>query len=240
MKQAVVALALASLVGIGRPLAADFPPPAQSAPVPPPIYSPASPSKTWNGFYLGINGGYGFGSSQWSLNGTPTNVFSPNGALVGGTLGFNLAISEVLVGFEGDADWAGLDGSVGNCAVNSAGAVAACETKNNFLGTARLRVGYQYDRMLPYVTGGAAFGNISAGLNPPAAFQSALRAGWVAGGGLEYALTDNWWAKAEYLYVSFGNASSCTTIANCGTASGAAVTLTENLVRAGFNYRFPW
>jgi outer membrane immunogenic protein len=237
MKPAVVALVLASLVGTGRLLAADFPTPAQSTPVP--FYSPAPPSKSWNGFYLGVNGGYGLGTSQWSLNGTPTNIFSPNGALAGGTLGFNLAISEVLVGLEGDADWAGLDGNVGNCAINTAGAVAACETKNNFLGTARLRVGYQFDRLLPYVTGGAAFGNISTGLKPPASFDSTFTAGWTAGVGIEYALTDTWSAKAEYLYVVFGNAS-CTTIANCGSAAGASATLTESLLRAGFNYRFSW
>jgi outer membrane immunogenic protein len=239
MKQAVVALVFVSLVGIGRPLAADFPPPVQSAPVPPPVYNPMVPSKSWSGFYLGVNGGYALGSSQWSLNGTPTNIFSSNGALIGGTLGFNFPISEVVVGFEGDVDWAGLDGNVGNCAINTAGAVAACETKNNFLGTARLRVGYQFDRALPYVTGGAAIGNILAGLNPPASFDSATKAGWVAGAGIEYAFTDNWSAKAEYLFISFSGAS-CTTIANCGTAAGASVALTENLMRAGLNYRFSW
>jgi outer membrane immunogenic protein len=239
MKQAVVASVFALLLGIGRPPAADFPPPVQWAPVPPPVYSAVTPGKSWSGFYVGVNGGYALGSSQWSLNGTPTNIFSSNGALIGGTFGFNFPISEVLVGFEGDADWAGIDGNVGNCAINGAGAVAACETKSNFLGTARLRVGYQFDRTLPYVTGGAAFGNTLAGLNPPANFDSAMRTGWAAGAGIEYAFFDNWSAKAEYLFISFGSAS-CTTIANCGTAAGASVALTENLMRAGLNYRFSW
>jgi outer membrane immunogenic protein len=237
MKQVVVAFVLASLVCVGRPLAADFPPPV-AAPVPPPIYSPA-PSKTWNGFYLGVNGGYGLNTSQWSLNGTPTSAFSPNGALAGGTLGFNYAISEVVVGLEGDFDWTGFDGSIGGCAVNAAGAVAACETKSNFLGTARLRAGYQFDRVLPYVTGGGAFGNILTGLNPPASFASAVRPGWAAGVGIEYAFADNWSAKAEYTYISFGN-TSCTPTANCGSAAGASVALTESLLRAGLNYRFSW
>ena len=51
------------------------------------------------------------------------------------------------------------------------GAGAACETKNNVLGTARARVGYAADRTLIYVTGGAAFGNVQTGLNPPATFD---------------------------------------------------------------------
>lgn len=239
MKQFVVAFVLLSLIGIGRPLAADFPLPSQAAPVPPPIYNSEAPGKSWAGVYFGINGGYGFGNSQWSLAGTPTSIFNSNGFLVGGTVGINIPISEVLFGFEGDIDWAGLDGSVGNCAVNGTGAVAACETKDNFLGTARARVGYEFDRALVYVTGGAAFGNVQAGLNPPATFDSALKVGWAAGAGIEYAFTNNWSAKAEYLYVNLGNAS-CTTIANCGSAAGASVALTEDVIRAGLNYKFSW
>ena len=81
----------------------------------------------------------------------------------------------------------------------------------NFLGTARARVGYAAERTLIYVTGGAAFGNIQTGLNPPATFDSTTRVGWAAGAGLEYAFSGNWSAKAEYLFVDLGTAS-CTTV----------------------------
>ena len=54
------------------------------------------------------------------------------------------------------------------------------------IGTARLRGGFAFDRFLAYGTGGAAFGEDEVG--------------WVAGGGAEYAVTDNFSAGIEYLH----------------------------------------
>jgi outer membrane immunogenic protein len=107
------------------------------------------------------------------------------------------------------------------------------------LGTARARVGYAVDRTLIYVTGGAAFAPVQTGLNPPSTFDTATKLGWAAGAGVEFAFFGNWSAKAEYLFVDLA-ASSCSTVANCGSATGSSVAFTENLVRGGFNYRFPW
>jgi outer membrane immunogenic protein len=232
-----LALVILSLASVNWALAGDLSPPAIGPPG-----LPANDNVSaarWGGAYLGINGGFGAGSSQWTLGGVPSSVFNTDGFLFGGTLGFNYPVSEVLFGVEGDLDWSSLNGSTAGCAVNAGGAVAACETKNNVLGTARARVGYAAERTLIYVTGGAAFGNVQAGLNPPATFDSTMRVGWAAGAGVEYAFWGNWSAKAEYLFVDLGTAS-CTTVANCGSAAGASVPLTENLVRGGFNYRFSW
>ena len=54
------------------------------------------------------------------------------------------------------------------------------------VGTARLRGGWAIDRFLLYATGGGAFG--------------AEEVGWVAGGGGEFAITDNFSAGVEYLH----------------------------------------
>jgi outer membrane immunogenic protein len=233
-----VALVLLSLVGVNQVRAADLPLPAIGVPGSP-ANDYANAYARWGGAYVGINGGYGSGSSQWTLGPLPSSVFDTNGFLLGGTVGFNYPVSEVLFGLEGDVDWSSLDGSTAGCATNAGGAVAACETKNTFLGTARVRVGYAAERTLIYVTGGAAFGNIQTGLNPPATFDSTMRVGWAAGAGLEYAFSGNWSAKAEYLFVNLGTAS-CTTFANCGSSTGASAVLTDNLIRGGFNYRFSW
>jgi outer membrane immunogenic protein len=222
-----------SVVGASRVVAADLPLPSQ------PRYEADAPYAHWGGVYLGLNGGFGLGSSQWTHGLIATSIFSTEGFLLGGTIGFNYPVSAVLFGVEGDLDWSTLNGSVGNCAVNAAGAAAACETKNNVLSTVRARMGYAFDRALVYVTGGAAFGDVQTGLNPPATFNATAKFGWAAGAGLEYAFSENWSAKAEYLFVDLGVAS-CTSAANCGSAAGASVTLTENLVRGGFNYRFSW
>jgi outer membrane immunogenic protein len=228
-----VAFVFFGAIAVSRAAAADFPLPSQ------PIADANAPYAHWGGAYLGLNGGFGLGSSQWTQGLISTNVFNTDGFLLGGTIGFNYPVSAVLFGVEGDLDWSTLNGSVGNCAVNGAGAAAACETKNNLLGTVRARMGYTFDRTLVYLTGGAAFGNLQTGLNPPATFDSATKVGWAAGAGIEYALSNAWSAKAEYLFVDLG-AASCTTAANCGSAAGASVTLNENLVRGGFNYRFSW
>jgi outer membrane immunogenic protein len=225
-------LVLLSIAGASPVVAADLPLPS------PPRYDIDAPYAHWGGAYLGLNGGFGSGSSQWRQGLILTNVFTNDGFLLGGTIGFNYPVSAVLFGVEGDLDWSTLNGSVGTCAVNGAGAPAACETKNNVLGTVRARMGYAFDRTLIYVTGGAAVGNFQTGLNPPATFDATAKVGWAAGAGLEYALSESWSAKAEYLFVDLGTAS-CTSAANCGSAAGASVTLTENLVRGGFNYRFP-
>jgi len=227
------AFVLLSVAGASPAVAADLPLPS------PPGYDADALYAHWGGAYLGLNGGFGLGSSQWRQGLILTNVFNTDGFLLGGTAGFNYPVSAVLFGVEGDLDWSTLNGSVGTCAVNGAGAAAACETKNNVLGTVRARMGYAFDRTLVYVTGGAAVGNFQTGLNPPATFDATVKLGWAAGAGLEYAVSESWSAKAEYLFVDLGTAS-CSSAANCGSAAGASVTLTQNLVRGGFNYRFSW
>jgi outer membrane immunogenic protein len=230
--RSIVALVVLSVIGLSRAAAADLP-------LPSPNFDANAPYTHWGGAYLGLNGGFGVGSSQWTEGLISTSIFNTDGFLVGGTIGFNCPVSAVLFGVEGDLDWSSLNGNVGSCGVNGPGAAAACETKNNVLGTVRGRMGYAFDRTLIYLTGGAAFGDVQTGLNPPATFDSTTKVGWAAGGGLEFAVTDAWSAKAEYLFVDLGMAS-CTSAANCGSAAGASVALTENLIRGGFNYRFSW
>jgi len=219
MKRLLVAgvglLALASAAA-----AADLPPAPGNyykAPVFVPPYS-------WTGFYLGVNGGGGLGWSNWDTAGG----FHTDGGVVGGTVGYNYQIGHAVVGGEGDIDWSSISGST-----TSAGCPAGCGTANSWLSTVRARVGYAADRFLPYVTGGAAFGNINA-TTPGLAGGSAANAGWTVGGGLEVAIAGGWTAKAEYLFVDLGKF-------NCGIGCGAAsdnVSFNTGLIRGGFNYRF--
>ena len=78
-------LAIATTAALG----AD-PPPERRLPLP--AKGAYVPFFTWNGAYVGINAGYGFGESQWTDNVTQlsTNKFSINGGVVGGTVGYNL------------------------------------------------------------------------------------------------------------------------------------------------------
>ena len=127
--------------------AADIPP--RVAPYRTPAY--VAPVFNWTGFYLGINGGYGWGKSDWGGFGDA----APNGGLFGVTAGYNWQApgSAWVVGLEGDVDWTNLRGSFTNAACP-----LGCETRNNWLATLRGRVGYSFDRWLPYLTGGLAVG----------------------------------------------------------------------------------
>jgi outer membrane immunogenic protein len=223
MKRILVTV-LSSVVTAGSTLAADLPPaPPPQAPA---VYVPAVlPMYNWGGIYFGINGGYAFGKSDWSVPGATTGNFNISGGLVGATLGANWQTDALVLGLEGDFDGSWIDGKSSMCApVN-------CETKNNWLATARGRFGYAADRVLFYGTGGGAFGNIAA--NTAATFQSSSKVGWTAGAGVEGAFADNWTARVEYLFVDLQNASSFTTLPGTTT-----VKFNANLIRFGLDYKF--
>lgn len=205
--------------------AADIPPRS----LPPPRAPVFVPFFTWSGFYAGLHAGYAFGDSNWTNNVVPvsTGDFDVSGAMVGGTLGYNYQTGWAVLGVEADVAWSGVEGSTfTNCPLG-------CETKNSWFGTARGRIGYAFDRFMPYLTGGAAFGDIQA---TAAGFGGTKKTqfGWTAGGGIEYAFVSNWSAKLEYLYVDLGSVD-CPAAA-CGGA--VETTLKLNVVRAGLNYKF--
>jgi len=181
----------------------------------------------WTGFYLGINGGYGWGRSNWDAFATTTDV---SGWMAGLTAGYNWQAmgSPWVFGLEGDIDWTNIKGSFVNAACPT-----GCQTQNNWLGTVRGRVGYAWDRVMPYITGGLAVGDIEATQAGLAGVHD-TNVGWTAGAGIEAALAGNWTAKLEYLHIDLGHI-------NCGVtacAPAASVGFHTDQVRAGVNYRF--
>jgi outer membrane immunogenic protein len=144
------------------------------------------------------------------------------------TLGANWQTGPWVLGLEGDVDWTNIRGSFANAACP-----AGCETKNTWLATVRGRAGYAFDRVLPYVTGGLAVGDVHATATGFGS-QSETRTGWTVGAGIEGAFAQNWSAKVEYLYVDLGDVS-CSAVA-CGIATSA--NFRANIVRGGINFRF--
>ena len=154
--------------------------------------------------------------------------------MLGGQLGYNWQTGPVVLGIETDADWMSVKGSTagagGVCATDGGG---QCQTQESWLGTTRARVGYAYDRWLPYVTGGVAYGNVQA--VQPTGTSTSTNVGWTAGAGLEYGIDRNWSAKAEYLHIDLGTA---TFMGAASGTSSLAVPVTDELVRVGVNYRW--
>ncbi|MEP7031273.1 MAG: outer membrane protein [Pseudolabrys sp.] len=218
MRAAIAAMGL--LVSGALANAADLPRPGYKAP----LYS-APAYMNWSGFYIGLNAGYGFGTSNWTSPGFSPD-FQPKGFIAGGTIGYNFQTGSWVWGLEGDFDYSGMKGT------NDTVCAPSCETKNTWLGTGRVRLGYAgWNGWLPYITGGAAIGNLT--IAQGASF-SKTKVGWTAGAGLEYALLSNWSVKGEYLYVDLGN-STCP-----ATDCGAPIDFTfkAHLVKLGLNYRF--
>ena len=192
-----------------------------------PVTPPPVLTYNWTGIYVGINAGGGFGQQDPFM--VVTNRFdhdsiSFSGGTVGGTSGAQLQIAHVVVGIETDLDWAGITGSSlltprifgipAPFTVNAA-------TKINWDLTVRVRVGYAYDNLLLYATGGlvllgaktdltGAFGvnpcvTISVINGTPGLLTCSgtnKRVGATAGAGVEYGFTPNLSAKLEYRYIA--------------------------------------
>jgi outer membrane immunogenic protein len=124
-----------------------------------------------------------------------------------------------------------------------------------YLATLRPRVGISFagNRALAYVTGGVAFAQLNTTDSYNAIAGTALgsisstfnRTGWTVGGGVEYALTHNWSLKAEYLYADLGTATTgAQTFPPTFFFAPAFINYnhryTENIARAGVNYKFDW
>jgi len=259
MKKLTLATAVVAAMASGSALAADLGRPIVKAPIAP-VVAPFN----WSGFYIGINGGGGWGRSRFDFTGvgTTTGDFDVSGGLIGGTAGFNVQTGSVVWGIEGDIDWSGIRGSNGNrptlpavggfvCngPIGAGGTGFTCRTQNDWLGTLRGRLGWAAGNFMPYITGGAAFGNVRARivsdpLLPVFGGDEETRVGWTAGAGVEWAITPAWSVKAEYLYVDLGTMT-CQQQIVVGGAGCSALTTTDvrfqvHTVRAGINYRFNW
>jgi outer membrane immunogenic protein len=219
--------ALAVVTTMGAANAADMPRRAAAMPAKAPYMAPYY---NWTGFYAGINGGYGWGTSSWDGTLGSSGSFNVSGAVIGGTLGYNWQFNQAVFGVEGDLDWSNIKGSTtaGACAL-----AGPCETRNNWLGTVRGRIGYAFDRVMPFVTGGLAVGDIKSTLGTSGS-TTTTKAGWTLGGGAEFAVAGPWTAKVEYLYADLGKGTCATAI--CGASTD--VKFHTNLVRGGLNYRF--
>jgi len=226
---------LASAVGAAS--AADLPPPPPAyPPQAPAAYVPAAPGFSWTGFYLGANAGYGWsnGSGTTTTFGVGPDTFSASGNafVVGGQLGYNYQFASVVFGVEAD-----FQGSFGSGTLTDPSGALSATVKDPWFGTVRGRLGYAWDRVLLYGTGGLVYGDTTAngasGIPAIAFNNSSTYYTWTAGAGAEWAFAGPWSAKIEYLYS--GTPSSIPAIPNVTPPSGSAHT---NLVRAGLDYHF--
>ncbi|WJR81066.1 outer membrane beta-barrel protein [Bradyrhizobium sp. NP1] len=232
MKRLGLKVAAALLMFAGAASAADLPARTYTK-APPPI----APVTNWTGFYVGIDGGYGWTNNTG--NGTfftpagipfgpgtaapPGNVAKAQGGLAGGTAGYNWQTGAIVWGIETDIQWSDIKGSGSVidpcCSPTFPGPNGVYSASQNltWFGTTRGRVGWlATPNLLLFATGGAFYGheNVSSTIFFPAsgfmypASNSTTRVGWTVGGGFEYLFASSWSAKVEGLYYDMGNINS--------------------------------
>ncbi|GEO98861.1 outer membrane protein [Methylobacterium haplocladii] len=194
----------------------------------------------------------------------------------GGQVGYNYQFtpgSGVVVGIEADAQYVDFGRSRNNFAFATAGTggiVPGTLIYNpsglsglDYFGTVRGRIGYAFDRVLFYGTGGFAYG-AGGGSQFGGANSDDFKTGYAAGGGVEYALpTDSFLNffrssavtfKVEGLYVNLDQGNGTTgafatnrngRIVSVGNPDVALVSGAPRaqgtefaVVRAGINYKF--
>lgn len=252
-------------------LAADLP--SRRAPVP----YVAVPVFTWTGFYIGGNLGYAFSSDSnvFTTGQAAANVanvaggarpgvvrLDQDGFSGGGQIGYNYQFGNIVLGVEADAAYTDLSRTTTVITAPLAPAVGTLANTFRqdlaFLGTVRGRLGYAFDRLMVYATGGFAYGDVDYRANffgPAGNVQfvgrrNGMETGYAAGGGVEYALPTNFnlfgssavTLKAEALYYDLGrrtiNVALVPGSGGAGTGYNSRFDTSGVIARAGVNFKF--
>jgi outer membrane immunogenic protein len=188
----------------------------------------------WTGLYVGLHGGYAFGKTSSRDGGTeilnpPYGAFAcapanycdvpfevePEGGLVGVQIGYNQQYGALLVGMEAELGW--LNANAQKILDRPANDQDILSAEYRWQSILALRAGYAVGQALIYAKGGLAFAKIdtfAADFDNGAIYEGSIidtsnvETGWVAGGGVEYAIGSGISLKAEYLYADFGDSNS--------------------------------
>ena len=240
----------------GLVLSAFLAAPAMAADLRMPVKAPPVPVVTlysWTGCYIGGHVGYAWGKKRVDPvdlvlvpPGPADFDHNVDGFIAGGQIGCNFwQRDRWVLGIEGQASWADIDGSVGPIGVPTTNP-NGFRTDADIIGSIAARLGYAFGatgQTLIFVKGGAAFiheqffttSTVVPGFNMQS--DEKLRWGWMVGGGIEQALGNNWSIKAEYNYNNFGtkNVEVCNLVPLCDTYS---IKQHIHLVKVGLNWRF--
>ena len=240
-------------------MAADLP--ARSAPPPAPVQVYVPPAFTWTGFYAGATAGWNHQQNEMSgrisspgalTGGFPAKYDNNNSVFMGGLhMGYNHQYGMYIFGGEFDFNLMSNDRHTVSRAGTgaAAGLTQEASTRLDWLSTARVRAGVTFDRMMIYGTGGLAFGAPSNRLAIDTAgtgrthygSSNDTRFGWTIGAGAEYALNNNLFLRAEYLYYDLGTENITAAATSLGAAGTSVTSRFKNdghIARVGMSYRF--
>jgi len=232
---------------LGATSAADLPVrmPAKA----PPLITPVS-AYDWSGFYVGLNGGGGWGRECWTLTRNNNVAVAPSrdegchnatGALFGGQIGYRWQAANWVFGVEAQGDWARLTGS--NLSQGLTVQPLANQTTIDAIGLFTGQVGYGWNNVLLYVKGGAAVTNnrytsvlTASGLQIYDTREA--RWGGVIGAGIEFGFAPNWSVGLEYDHLFMGTRDIAWPATPLAVARNDDISQSVGLALARLNYRF--
>ena len=212
-KLAVIAASSMMSTTIGAS-AADLVIPERSPPEPIAIVEPKG---TWSGLYIGGQGGADFGRDGPDILFDPkplsaTTVYdtgnSKAGFSGGARIGYDYRIGDVVVGALTDISL--MSGSTDR-GFSVGGVDFSTKDRIDDLGTIRGRIGYAFDDLLVYGTGGFAYAGRSQSTSIFAPYGGSFSenkdkfdTGYTVGGGIEYLIDPHVSLGLEYLYTDLG------------------------------------
>lgn len=184
-----------------------------------PVKAPAYAVSGWSGAYIGIHGGYSWGTFDSVQLASPA-LLDPSGGIFGIQSGYNWHLSRNwVIGIESDASW----GSVTDA--NAAGNVDI-----DAMGTVRARLGYAINNVLVYGTGGFAWAHADSFNAGAALVYDRYLFGWTVGAGVEWAIASKWTAKVEYAFTDLS-------FSEVVIANPVNDNLETHTIKIGLNYR---
>lgn len=165
----------------------------------------------WTGIYVGGQAGLATGNTSGTTDlpipGFPLTIstdYDLNGAVYGGYLGYNYQIGHTVLGIEGTYSGADINGDTA-CVL-----VFNCKRHIDSIATLAGRVGYALDRTMVYGLAGVAWADVETEVvdNIVGLVKlngSETHTGWVAGVGIEHAISNNVIARVEYNHLNFGS-----------------------------------
>ena len=239
-------LAVAASAIAGQAVAADLP--SRKAPPMTPYLSPVR-AYDWSGIYWGSQIGYtgmvlrqtetDYAPATGGFAGGPVTNYTASGLTIGSHLGYQAQFNSFVVGLEADFDGPFIKAGVVYTTPFATTGYQRTDFTNTLRGALRGRIGVASDRLLTYITGGLAVGgfqSIETGGFGAFQVQKYTRLGWTLGGGVEYALNNDWSMRAEYRYSDFGRLNMTTFQAMPGNQFSTRVT--DNEGRLGVTYHW--
>lgn len=250
MKKLVsLAAAVAAFGFVGAANAADMPRKAPAymppAPVPVVLYD-------WSGIYIGVEGGWQSSRIDLSNPDFGTISYSPrhSSGAIGGFAGIQRQFGQFVLGVEGGYLAAFGDTSLGAVPAISIfipGGTGAAQAKLKDIWSIGGRLGWAIDRWMPYLTGGYANGRFQ--FNAQNAFggvteqANSSNSGAYFGGGVDWAVWDNWILGVEYRHYWFDAhtvTSSWTFVGGGGESVRFAPSTDTVLARLSYKFNWKW